>query len=58
MKKNYIAPAVEIQEIALENVIATSVEVDNTPMTGRTVAGTKDRGDYVPEDNTNFGNLW
>lgn len=58
MKKTYIAPVVEIKTIAVQTLIATSKLNVGGPITSKTYGDAKDRGDYEPEDNTTFGDLW
>ena len=62
MKKVYIAPSVEVNDISAELMIcASELGVKSTPIDGTEVGfqkAAKDRGDYEPEDNTSFGDLW
>ncbi|MBQ9640474.1 MAG: hypothetical protein IJV06_02810 [Bacteroidaceae bacterium] len=61
MKKTYIAPAVEIEHITVETMIATSpgATVDSTKTVNAANIEARDRGDYAPvEDDATFGNLW
>ena len=62
MKKVYIAPRVEVNEISAELMICESVDGFNSAMGTTGVSGSaglsKDRGDYEPEDDASFGDLW
>ena len=61
MKKTYIAPRVEVNVInAVQVICGSPLGVKGTA--NGTESGfqkaTKDRGDYEPEDNASFGDLW
>ena len=62
MKKIYITPALHVEHIAVEMPIASSsktITKDATKsITNSNAILTKDRGDYEPEDNATFGDLW
>ena len=61
MKKVYIAPSVEVNEISATQLICESLDVKAKAINGSEAGfqkAAKDRGDYEPEDNTSFGDLW
>lgn len=62
MKKEYIAPCVEVNEISATQLICESpFEVKNNSINGSEAGfqkAAKNRGDYEPEDDATFGDLW
>ena len=57
MKKTYIAPRVEVNVINAVQMICESLQNKGKYTGSQTLLG-KDRGDYEPEDNASFGDLW
>ncbi|MBQ9640139.1 MAG: hypothetical protein IJV06_01035 [Bacteroidaceae bacterium] len=59
MKKVYIAPRVEVNEISAELMICESQKLYSTDTSNPNFVNQgKDRGDYEPEDDASFGDLW
>lgn len=54
MKKNYIAPAMNVTEVEVSNMIATSLQVSN-----KTTVNTKTEGAQLgKEQQGSWGNIW
>ena len=58
MKKTYQKPEITVTSVVPQTLIAASdkIQVGDSYKGGS--IGAKDRGDYEPEDNTSFGDLW
>ena len=61
MKKTYITPALHVEHINVELPIALSETMPKS--SGKTIGNasdilTKDRGDYIPQEEQTFGDLW
>ena len=62
MKKTYITPALHVEHIQVELPIAVSQTTMSKNSSNKIENSadilTKDRGDYMPEDNATYGDLW
>lgn len=62
MKKTYITPALHVEHIQAELPIAVSQTTMSKNSSNKIENSgdilTKDRGDYMPEDNATYGDLW
>ena len=60
MKKTYLAPRVEVNEISATQMICESIQRAGEYTGSQTLLGReRDRGDYEPaNDKDNFGDLW
>ena len=64
MKKIYITPALHVEHIHVEMPLAASPATTTMAKDPSKTIGnsadilSKDRGDYIPEDDATFGNLW
>ncbi|MBQ9641620.1 MAG: hypothetical protein IJV06_08675 [Bacteroidaceae bacterium] len=59
MKKTYQKPEITVTSVVPQTLIAVSgdkIQLGGSYSGGK--IGAKDRGDYEPEDNTSFGDLW
>lgn len=57
MKKTYIAPRAEVNVINAVQMICESLPSQGKYTGTQTLLG-KDRGDYEPAEDGNFGDLW
>ena len=58
MKKTYIAPAIQVVKVSAEQVVCASETLQTQGNYNSQVKLGKDRGDYEPEDDISFGDLW